>query len=306
MHTKRYKFIVMCLVIGFCTQSLWAGVQDNTIAMITDYGSSARTLALGGVEGVHNGAYAIFENPAALLKDSAQNFSMMYYNLADGESSYFNIGTSFEGWGGHWGFGYAQLRSPNLNYTEADSNSEFYSDSTFAIAESLFSIGYSQSLNPSLSWGASLHYVSQDYFLTKGTGYNLDIGTQWDANPFLVSLTAKNIITDATVTYTDGYTALHFPAELVLSTRYAFSDNFGIYAQVKGPHNLKAAGLRYSPLSSIDFLVGWKEMEATSITQKFTTGISLNLSPARLHFSYQKADIIENSDVFTVSFDYAL
>ncbi len=276
---------------------------SNTALSLSDYGTSSRTLALGGVEGLHAEAYSVFENPASLPRDHNHHYSSFFMALADSESTFFNAAASFPLFAGHVGVGFAQKQSPNLDFTSVNSNDEFQVDSKFAVSETQVNLGYQQSINSMISMGASLHYFVQDLFVTKGTGWNANAGIQLDASPFLVSFGMKNIFQNSEVGYTNGYSSLVFPSALVLAGRYTYSDNLAFYGQLSGSKLLKSGGIRYTPIPLISILAGSRAVDINGIHRQFSAGLSLNLAMMQVNFSYQASEVAEHDSLYGISMD---
>ncbi len=302
MMSINKKWII-AILLGLITPKVAA--QSGTINMPTDFGTSARTIALGGIEGVHSSAYSLFENPAALPKDTTHHYSVFYMQLADKQSGYITAAASYPLGKGHIAFGFTQEQNPDIDHTSQNSNNEFISNGTFSPKQSMYQIGYQYPLKPNLSLGAALHYFSHDQFVTEGNGFNSTIGVQWDKEKWLMSLTAKNILASK-VSYNNGYDDLKFPSELVASARYNVTQKIGLYGQLKSDHMLKAAGLRYTPFPYIDLLLGWNQIRVVETDDKVSLGLTLNLNTIAVHFSYQDTDVVENGQLYGISIDFQI
>jgi hypothetical protein len=295
--------ILAILGLGFITP---IAASSDTIAMLTDWGTSSQTLSLGGIQGLHSQGYSIFENPAALPRDHAQHYSAFFSTLADEESGYLVTAVSYPIGNGHFGIGFAQKQSPNLDFTSLNNSDIVVSNSRFSVSESDAVIGYQHSVTDRLSIGASIHYIAQDFFITRGSGWNSDIGIQYDSAPFLISVSAKNIMAQSVMTYTNTSAYLKFPMDTVVSTRYEYSDSLWLYGQLKTAQSLKAFGLRYTPIPQISGQVGWREIEANGIHSQLSAGLALTLAMMQLNFSYQTSEVLGNSSLYGVSIDVML
>lgn len=303
---RKKQLTILGILFYLLSPQLHADSIHQSISNPTQLGTSARSLALGSIEGVNATAFAIFENPASLPQDSKRHYSAFYTTLADKESAYFTTSVAYPFYGGEMGFGIAQKRSPNLDFTEENSDGDFYSASKFAVQENIYKLGYARKLNHTLSAGASIHYYMHDLLLTKGTGWNADIGFLFTSNPFVVSLSLKNIIQNSKVTFSNDYSTLNFPSELVLSSRYCVTNSLRIFGQFSGKNALKAGGIEYAILPTFDVLMGVKEIEAAGKHTQYSLGASIKLSPVHLNFSYQKTDVVGNDGLYGVSLDLAM
>lgn len=304
-HTLRVTFFwALVMLPAFSVISM---AQNAVSDLPSEYGTSSRTIALGGIEGFSSDAYAIFENPAALTSQEIKpRYSMFYKNLADGETSYFLLAACFPVGPGFVGVGISQKKSPDLDNPITDSNGDFIESTTFAVTDSLYKLGYSQPLMENVRVGASLQYLTQDFLITQGSGWNSDVGVEWDLKPVQLSVVAKNFIGFENVSYTSGYTTLNFPSETVLGARYEHSKSLSFLGQIRGSANLKALGVQYCPIPFIALNMGWREVQADDIQGEISLGVSLLLSGMSLHASYQKSEVIDHDSLYGMSVDLSL
>ncbi len=296
-------------VVGLLTAPL---VAADTFRLVSAYGTSAATTGVGGVEGFGSGAYAVFENPAALRHSGGTQVSSYYMGLADGDSGYFNLAVSHPFWGGTVAAGFAQLQSPNLNSTYETSYSEFEISGNFSVSDSIFKLGYSAPINENWTAGIGGTYVVQDLYQTKGTGWNLDGGLVGVYGNLALSIAAKNVLGGTDVSYSNGYRSLSFQNELVLGAQYRIFDNLAVYGQLSGDGavesdaKLKSVGIKYSPLSMITLMAGSQASYAAGNHRTTVAGVSLSLAMMDLHVSYQNTQMVGFESLYGLSVDLKL
>lgn len=303
------------IAIGVMAASTLAAplcAADNTVKLVSTYGTSAATTAIGGIEGFGSGAYSVFENPAALRHSGGLQLSSYYMGLADGDSTYFNVALAYPLWGGTIAAGFAQLQSPNLNNTYETTYSEFEIIGNFSVSDTVLKAGYSMPIFDQWTAGIGGTYMVQDLFLTKGTGWNLDAGLSGTYGQAAVSLTAKNFLSGSDVAYTNGYARLAFQNELVLGVRYNIWDNLAVYGQLSGEGavesgaKLKSVGVKYSPIPMITLMAGSQASYAAGKHRATVAGVSLSLAMMDLNFSYQNSQLAGFESLYGLSVDVKL
>lgn len=304
-HIPRFLRVIYFVLslVGYLFNPLEA---SDSISSPTLPGTSARSLALGAIEGLNPSAYAIFENPASLPSDTKRHYSFFYRKLADSESTYLNFSTSYPVWGGTLGLGISQQKTPNLDNTAMNGDGDFYSESTFSIQENFYKLGYAKSIKESLTLGTSFHYYTNDLHVTSGSGWNIDTGLLYNSSPFMASITLKNIIPHAKVDFSEDYPSLTFPMDLVLSGKYQLVNRIAILGQFSAKEALKAGAVQYSPVATLDLLMGIREIEAAGRHTQLSLGASLKLPICQLNFSYQKSEVVGSENLFGFSLDIGI
>jgi len=98
----RKTILAFSVFLSFCS---WSYARDADELLITDLGSSARMIALGGVEGFTWTSNAVFENPASLAKIKNHSISAFTSKIID-EVTYINLSYATRTKYGQFGVGY--------------------------------------------------------------------------------------------------------------------------------------------------------------------------------------------------------
>ena len=98
----RKTILAFSVFLSFCS---WSYARDADELLITDLGSSARMIALGGVEGFTWTSNAVFENPASLAKIKNHSISAFTSKIID-EVTYINLSYATRTKSGHFGVGH--------------------------------------------------------------------------------------------------------------------------------------------------------------------------------------------------------
>ena len=300
---KRGLGMIVCIILTGGV--LWGA--DSVSLISEEYGASSRTSAMGSIQGLQSESYSIFENPASLPRDSRTYYSTYFMTLADAQSSYFTASVAYPlDKKGHVALGIAQKRSPNLDFSGADQNGEYVIASQFVVADTLFKLGYQQQLTDSLSLGLSAHYFVQDLYLTQGAGWNMDAGLWYNFGRVKVSATAKNMLGFSQMSYSNGYRTLNFPSEFVTSAQFDLTDYFKIYGQLRGEKLRRSVGVYVSPIPTLAFLGGIREVGSTGVQTQYSAGVMLNLGMMALNFSYQNSQVVDYDGLYGISVDFHL
>ena len=92
---------------------MWAA---KSVSLVTQYGTSSQTIALGNVEGPYTHAANVFENPAGLGSLEQSEYSVMNTTLADNLSTYTNFAAAYVLKTWTIGVGFAQVQVPGLAF----------------------------------------------------------------------------------------------------------------------------------------------------------------------------------------------
>ncbi|NBV42638.1 hypothetical protein EBR96_07715 [bacterium] len=265
-----------------------APVHQRHITMPTDFGTSARTVAIGSILGLDTLASSLFENPAALPKDPGTHYSTFFTTFSDGNSALLAMAAAYPLDKGTVAIGFVQKRNPYLDAGFLENNTHFSSAANYALTESLYKLGYELPLTSHTSIGASIHYYTQDLYVTQGHGLNADLGIRIENGPFLVSVVGSNLLNSSSVAYTGGYPNVDFPSDTIISSRYAASDKLALFGQFKGVQGLKAFGFRYAFLPTMELQAGWREIQSLGLHSQWSMGTSIVMSPKiKIHLSWQ-------------------
>jgi hypothetical protein len=286
---------------------------SNTIATLTDNGTSAKVIALGSIEGVHSQASVVHENPAGMGDLERTNVSVFYTKMADQETNYSSMSAVFQQKETRVGFGFTRMSVPNLDFT-GELNNKFFVENSFEVNETLYTAAVSHPLHKNVDLGVSSHYYLQQLYLTSGRGFNMDLGLKVKHHIFTHSMTVKNILRRSKVSYDNNYGDVYFPLQGVFSTKCSPVDYLSMYSQIKYNHTstvvLKSVGLEVSPLSfnnMLDFYVGWTELEVANLLKdRVSLGLGLTLANIEVQFVYEHTEYSPNDAHYGMSFNLKL
>lgn len=290
-------------------------IEGAYLSPITDMGTSARTVALGQVEGLHSGAERIFESPTPIKSLSGARYGMFHVKLADQESGYFCFSTVMRAGGAQIGFGIASLSIPNIDLTGLDSGNKIIAVNTIQVNERMVKAGIAYPLfDDHLGIGGSVHYYEQNLYTVVGKGVNTDVGITLMFDEFDLSLTGKNLLWFSKMSYGDGASLLDFPARLQLSGRVSVFSHLNLFSQglydFSNGHVLKSLGVEYMPIFLEDYFRlygGWGETSIGSLVKsRYSVGIGLNLSALDIQFYYQLTDYVLNNSQYGISVNLEL
>ena len=276
---------------------------------ISDLGASARSIAVGGVEGFSRSASSVFENPAALYRVHQSGFSFFTATLMN-EAKYNQVSMVTETGVGRFGFGYMAVAVTDLQHTGEDAQNEFYVKSLFDSQNAVFKISYQNSIAPELHVGGSLVHYEHSFFDVAGSGNNMDLGLIWVQNWGQVSFAVKNILWDGVVTYGDGKQET-VATDLVLGYGHRFLEEFDVMGQVmrRQDDNLFSLGLVYTPsfLPYVSLMGGYREYLVLGESKnKIGMGLGLHLGSLDFYYAYEKSDHIEFDGKHSFSVDVNL
>ena len=299
------------LLIGMCT---FLSASEPTLTMITDIGSSARMVSLGGIEGFGESAESIFDNPAALFRVRDRSYSLFHTQFINGEVTVLNAAVAERFQQGYLAFGVYQSSVSSIPFTGGDSVNGFNVVDRFNYDNSIYKLGY-QFFWGEISIGANLTYFSESIHNDKGTGLNMDLGIIWQHQGFDWSLSGKNIL-GSSVVYNGDLTnndSVLMPQQLALSTRRLFND-FSVYGQVKYYQGiktpLKSAAVEYHvPALQIPVTasLGWREfISVGEIYSNMTFGIGMGIGNYVVNFAFEKSDFISQDQQYYLSLHFSL
>ena len=158
MNQFLFKHPVSLLCVFWLALSL----SISSVVLAEDPLTSAKTIALGNIQGFNFSSEAIFENPASLQLHSKASFGSFFTTYMSGEnkstvfSAAYTLSPDLT-----LGTGYIQNSIDNLLSTQENSSGEFESTGAFGFKESHYLIGGSYTAIPNLSLGLSSVYISQ-------------------------------------------------------------------------------------------------------------------------------------------------
>jgi len=306
---KNYiKGLIIFMILA--TFHLYASTSQYNL--LTDVGTSARMVRLGGVEGFSSLANNVFENPAGLYRVryfSSSVFTTRFMN----EVSYYNLSAGMRLKLGMVGVGLMGTVIDGIPNTREvvknNGRTEFEIEDYFNYMSWLAKGAYQFSLSENVHMGASFSYFYTQFGdAVKGKGYNGDVGLIIDSEKLEFSMSIKNIIPSLKVAYTDTSPTQNSTGQiepLPLQTFYGVKykmNYFNVYGQLKtsgtGKGVLKSVGVEFTPpvFSFIHFSGGYKQ------TLQAAQAIEGDLFIDKI---YGTKSMGIGLDLFGVSFDYA-
>jgi hypothetical protein len=168
---RRYPALLLLAAL-LAAGPVLAGQDGGAPGAFLRFGSSARSLALGGAVGALGGDVAtVYWNPAALSQLRTMEVTAMGATLfGDTRYSYVAFGLPSEGRGTF------AFSGTFTNSGEFERASEWVDmDDTFQEKEGIFALTYARG-NSRLGWGVTLKSISQDVGGFTGSGYGADVG----------------------------------------------------------------------------------------------------------------------------------
>ena len=280
-------------------------------------GSSARSVRLGGLEGMSYHADSVFENPASLYR--IRQFSTSFFQTTFMEEVvYQNIAIAMKTRMGVLGLGFFNAGVDNIPKTEKMDYSdytEYYVRYMFNYQNSLLKAAYQFSFSDYLHFGVSGSYFYSEFDTVKASGYNYDLGMVVDLGQLDFSVLIKNMMINNEVVFTDseiGDNSSNDQSEKlsiqnIYSVNYRLR-NYSIMAQLKTVgaqrelHRSVAFQLNPRFLPFIKGSVAYKQfplivyeegMLGYSDKNSLVCGVELNLLGLNFNYAYERSDHIE-------------
>lgn len=307
MGFKQTNLIVLILALLATVLTTRTTAADYFI--LTDMGTSAHTISVGGIEGFGQSATAVFENPAALYSIQKGGIAAFTTKLID-EVNYNVLALTSVTPFGTFGVGYMEANVTDIPETDIiGPNERFYIVDFFDYKNFIFKGSYQNSILPNMYVGGSLIYYSQAFADVVGRGFNLETGIFFDLDDLQISAAARNIIGSLDVQYEGGETE-DLPFQFTTGLKYRYAD-LDLMLQVRELSNkgLVAVGVSYSP-SFLPFMAinaGYKEFPVLdSVKSNVAFGIGLYLEGLKFHYAYEKSEHIEydNHNYFSLSYNF--
>jgi hypothetical protein len=306
----RKTILALSLLLSLCN---WTHAGDADALLITDLGSSARMIALGGIEGFTWTSNAVFENPASLAKIKKHSISAFTSKIMD-EVTYINLSYATRTKYGQFGLGYMSASVsgiPETGEREIDGQTRYYAIRYFDYLDYLAKLAYQVDIRENLHLGFTANYFNSRLDDLRGSGVNADVGLLWAHDPWTLSATAKNIFINLQKEYTNDATE-NFPIQLLLGAKYEFRD-LDLMAQVKKERlrasALKALGIAYQPswLPFLKLYAGYKEYFAIRDVESSTTlGVGLSIEGVDFEYGYEASahPEFDNYNYFSISVNF--
>ena len=283
-------------------------------AIVTELGSSAKSIALGGLEGFSSSSQSVFENPAGLYRIKRTSVSIFKTNIMNNDVHYnaLSIAKAFKF--GALGFGYYSAAVSGVPHTvERLEVVPYYDvDHYFDYKNSLMKFSYQTQVRQDLMLGASYTHYHHHYFDVKGRGQNLDLGLIWMKGDKELSALIRNVIPGMAVEYKKmEHQDETIPTHIVVSSRVPWQF-FTLYQQLKKVKSnyLPSLGLEYTPplFPHLDLFAGYKQSLSYTYTlvKNITVGLGLNLYDVHFYYAYEKSDYIthDNKSYFSMTYSF--
>jgi hypothetical protein len=304
---KKYlAFSILCVMI--LSSLSWAVYYRD----ITDSGTSAAMISLGGVQGFDRNATVLLDNPSA-LHHATTNVSAMFLSYAD-STQHIVAGFTYP-MSKKWTVGVAAAyeRSADLDKTTTSTANEAVFLGTFVLDHIQTAFGTDYALSENFHVGASwIHYIDRFDGLTS-YGNDLAVGATLATPIATYTVSGKNL-GRRDVVYSDG-TSERLPVQWTWGVKSAPLSLFDttLYGQLKSvdgsPKLLTSLGLHAFLDDEKTFAVslGYRDKASAGFTKgTFTAGVSLKLEKFTFDYAYDTADVYQNNAqyYFSVGMEY--
>lgn len=291
--------------------------SDTVFEMITDLGSSARMISLGGIEGFGRSAASVFDNPAALYRVRRQSYSLFHTQFLNGEVTVMNVAAAVPIHHACLAVGAYHSSVSDIPFTQRSTSQseEIYVAERFNYDNAIYKLGY-QFFWADVSCGIGLSFLSQSLYKDLGTGMNVDFGMLGRLADLDWSFIVKNLLLESPVTYqgsnSEGMVAL-MPQQFSLGIRKSL-DDFSLYTQFKYHQSvenfLKSFAVEYHPVLlslPVSASIGWQEFASVgAIYQKFTVGIGIVFIGTSVFFAFEQSDFLSQDHQYYLSVNFSM
>ena len=295
---------------------------------LTDIGSSADSIAGGGVNLVNRGASSIFQNPAVI--DHRLNWSLDFFQTQPVDDIYVqSLSASRSYLNYSVGVGYLGTSASDIENTSDTlnaQNGEIQSLNTVHNYQygTYYLSGKKDFLN-GFSGGLSLKYTQLNLAQIKGAGINSDLSMIWEKSGNIISVGANNILTGNKLKYKDNentvYQSETYPLKLFVSgaTYFRFNQVIArIFAQVQ-KNTLKGnevgeifsptlvsfgTRLKYLKIPYIELMLGYRTVPYLNQTKaRQSMGINLKSGGLQLSYAYERSNtpVFDNHHYISLS-----
>ena len=283
-------------------------VFSSSALLVTDLGSSAEYIGVGGNEAVSLGAHNVFHNPSLMGQDKNFSVSLFTTTLMD-DIQYRSLALSKQWDKLSVGFGYMDSAVDNITET-VQGETKFEVSGYYESQFSVYKGGLSYQLAPHLSMGFVANYYHNKIHSVAGSTLNGDVGIAYRKDHILVSASSKNIFQTNEILYDNDATE----ALSLVSTLSAH-----IYAPVVEPmfqmqiHSAKAPSYSVGAIfnlpliSMLDILVGYKTAyHLDTLKNRLTFGFGLNVQDIRFNFTYEKSNSVafDHNSYFSLTYQF--
>jgi hypothetical protein len=305
-YLRPIIIIVICLIIPLSAERAFD---------ITDIGTSAESVAGGGVHTISNTAHSIFLNPALLDHDI--NWSVDVFQtqtLEDVKINNISISKSYNN--SSFGLGYTWTGMDGIQGA-ITSNSEIVAGETYEYNHSKFYLGGKMQLNKFFSTGVTLKLMTTRLGSYSGKGMNSDVGLLFQKPSYNIALGIHNILRMNKMTYTNHQgSALQdeeFPFKLFINASKQMtikSLNSRLHLQLNqyDKHPMLYSGgfkINHQKFPFLEGLLGYRHMFHLDKTiGRKSIGLNLNIKGIKLSYAYERSEtpIFDNMHYTSLSF----
>jgi hypothetical protein len=279
----------------------------------TEHGISARSIALGSVEGFSNSATSIFDNPAGLYRVKNYSLSIFKSTIMDYQVFYNSVAFAGTTPFGKIGFGFYEAASfeiPETGVSTIGGIDKYVITDNFDFKSSIYKFSYQGTLKPNLYVGTSYTLYSQRFYDVNGKGSNFDAGLIYKGKKTEYSGLIRNLFPNAKVRYSN-YDPESLPTHIVVSAKRKVwkLESFTQIKKVRR-HYLPSLAFKIAPkqMSYIQFMTGFKEQLDVTYgrNKKWTFGIGLDLFDVHFNYAYERSDYIlqDGKNYFSMNYNF--
>lgn len=306
---KKIGFLLIVAALCFTTNVF---AQAEYI-LLSDLGTSAKTIGIGNIAGFDNSSNAIFENPANLGSIQKTSVSMYTTTLIDE----FEITALSISQKTRWGtFGIGQLRGavsdiPKTSVrNDNDPNQRrFIKIGSFDYTDTLSKISYENRLLYNVHFGLSLNNYSKKLDTISASATDMDFGLKYLGKKLELSAFARNIL-GSTVNFSNNESEI-LPTQIIGAFKL---DILGInllgQTKINGKKGIQNAFGAMVPFPFFNYLKlmgGYQEYFVLNTKKSgLTLGLSLDIGGLHFQYAYEKSDHIEfdNKNYFSLSLNF--
>lgn len=278
--------------------------------MLSELGTSAKSIGIGNIQGFDYSSNSIFENPASLGLSRKISLSAFTTNVV-GQLNVTAFSASIVSQYGVFGFGYLQGAVDGIFETGSTGleDNRFFVQSQFDYRDQTIKLAYSFSPYDSLYLGSNFVYYKKSFGKISGQGMGVEVGAYQQLAEGDISVTVRNLLSTP-VAYSNSQQET-LPLQFLISGFYPLWD-FSIYSQWKyqsGKNGVFSLG-GSSPVFGIPFLTlsaGYKQFWVLdAVSSGFTLGASLIFDQFEVNYAFEKGNLVEDSTMHYISFSIGL
>ncbi len=297
-----FRIFWVGIFIGFSVTNVNAATN---YWMMTDFGTSARMIGYGGVEGFGSSADTVFENPAGLFRIHQNSVSLFTTKIMD-EVNYFSGAMASRTPWGVFGLGYMHASVWDIPHTAEDVKGRFYARYNFDYKNTIVRGSYQYSLSPHLHIGASVSQYMHAFDGVSGRGYDLDLGAVYLYDRYEFSALLRNLMNHNVDYDDDGIEELS--RQYTVSAKAKVIPQVDVMGQMKFAYDqtMTSVGVVYTPtlLPYLKVSTGYRQfVTLDDVDDTYELGFMLDFSDVEFHYTYEKSGHVsyDNNNYFSVS-----